>query len=75
MAAAFTTTSTSLEGQILELARELQELELAEPADERPNRIGIAPDFEGLEVTITVTLPITLSGSGNNLTFSADTYL
>lgn len=75
MAAAFTTTATSLEGQFMELAREIQELELAIPVETRPNNITITPDFEALVCNITVALPITLSGTGASITAVAAPYL
>jgi hypothetical protein len=75
MAASISTTATTLEGQIFELCRELQELELAVPADTRPDNITIAPDIEALQVAITLTLPITLGGSGANIVMTAASYL
>ncbi len=75
MAAPITTTATTLEGQVLEVARSLQELELNIPPDNRPNNVSIAPDFEALTVTISITLPIVLSGTGNQVSFAAGTYL
>ncbi|AFY60527.1 hypothetical protein [Synechococcus sp. PCC 6312] len=75
MASAITTTATSLEGQALEVARELVELELAVPEDTRPDNAQIAIDLEGLVATVTIALPITISGSGANLSIAAGEYL
>lgn len=75
MAAAFTTTATTLEGQILELVREAQQAELAIPADERPNNVTIAVDFEALQATLTVTIPITMSDTSSGIIVNAGTYL
>ncbi len=75
MAAAFTTTASTIEGQVLELAREIQELELAIPEETRPNNIGIAIDLEALTATVNITLPIVLSGTGNSMSIAASAYL
>lgn len=75
MAASITTTATTLEGQLLEVARELVELELAIPTDTRPDNAQIAIDLENLTVTVTASLPITLSGTGANIAIAAGEYL
>jgi hypothetical protein len=75
MAAAMVTTSTTLEGQFLEVARELLDAELALPVADRPGNITITPSFGRTTVNITGTLPITVSGVGNQYAFSANTYL
>ncbi|AFY62088.1 hypothetical protein [Synechococcus sp. PCC 6312] len=75
MAAAHITTSTTLEGQILELARVAQLAELAVPEEDRPDNITIQPDFEEQTVSLRVTLPIMISGAGGELTIEADEYL
>jgi len=76
MAAAITTTSTTLEGQALEVARALQQAELAvTPATARPNRITLTPNLEDGEITIALTLPISMGGTGNSLAIQANPYL
>jgi hypothetical protein len=75
MAASVTLSANSLEGQIFEACRKLQELEFAVPEETRPNNITLAPDLEAGQISITITLPITLSGSGGSMTLSAGTYL
>jgi hypothetical protein len=75
MAAAATLSATSLEGQALEVARLIQSAELAIAADTRPNNVTIAPDLEAQTVTLTITLPVVLSGSGGAFTLTAGTYL
>ncbi len=75
MAAAFTTTASSLEGQLLEIVRELAEGELAVPVETRPTNVTIVPDFENLICNITVALPITLSGTGATISAVANPYL
>lgn len=75
MATAHTTTSVTIEGQLLELFRELQEQEAAIPEDTRPNRVSLAFDLEGQQATLTATLPITLSGTGNQVAIAAGAYL
>ncbi|MDG2990561.1 hypothetical protein L3556_06375 [Candidatus Synechococcus calcipolaris G9] len=75
MAAAITTSATSLEGQALECIRELQSLELAIPEADRPNNATIAVDFEALTATLSVTLPVTLNGAGAAISITASPYL
>ena len=75
MASAATLTATTLEGQAREVARLMQAAELAIPAETRPDNVQIATDFENLTVNITISLPVTLSGSGAAFTFTASEYL
>ena len=75
MAAAITTTATSLEGQLYEVAIAMQQAELAIDAASRPDNTQIGYDTENLLANITVQLPVTLSGSGGAATFTASTYL
>lgn len=71
MTAAITTTSATLEGQLLEVAREL---ELAEQAASL-NQIRLALNLDRKTCTITAVLPLTISGSADNLTVTADEYI
>ncbi|MFG6105671.1 hypothetical protein U2F10_25725 [Leptothoe sp. EHU-05/26/07-4] len=76
MAAAITTTATSIEGQALEVARELQVLEAAQSTADVPlNNVQIDTDIESGLVSITMTLPTALSGTGGAFTVSASEYL
>ncbi len=75
MAAAFTTTASSVEGQMFELARHMQELELAIDEATRPNNVTLAIDVEAQTAQIVVTLPVVLSGTGNQVAFTAVPYL
>lgn len=76
MAAAVTTSATSVEGQALEIARELQVLEAAQSTDEAPlNNVQIDTDIESGLITITMSLPAALSGTGGAVTMSASEYL
>ncbi|MFB2879645.1 hypothetical protein [Floridanema aerugineum] len=75
MAAAITTTSTTLEGQLFEVANALQASELALPEASRPNRISIAYDTENLGVTISVNFSVNNTVSGSQSTFSPIAYL
>ncbi len=75
MAASITTTASSLEGQLYEVAIAIQEAELAVAEDSRPDNMTINYDLENLQVSISATLPVTLSGSGGSATIAADTYL
>jgi hypothetical protein len=75
MSSAITTTATTLPGQFLEIARELQEAELSIAEGLRPNNIQITTDVENLTVTITSTLPISFGGTGGAMSFTANDYL
>lgn len=75
MAAGITPIATTLEGQLFEIVRELQERELALPADTRPDRVQISLDVEAKEATMTVSLPISFSGTGNGISLAAQPYL
>lgn len=61
MAASITTTATTLEGQVLEVAGKLQIAEevynLANP-NATVNRVTVTPNIEAREISISVTLPI-----------------
>lgn len=74
MSVAIDTTSTTLPGQFLEVSRAMQSAELAINAATRPNNVQITTDYENLTTTVTVTLPIAISGAGNALTISASDY-
>lgn len=77
MAAAMTTTATTIEAQILEVATEMQTQESAAAAADETfeERVTISPDTEGGTVTISLTLPVTVSGSGGALQFTPSEYL
>lgn len=76
MAAAISTTATTLEAQAFEIAQEMQLKELAVPVETRPNNVSIDPDFEGLTMTISMTIPFTFTvGSAGKMEVVAGTYL
>lgn len=65
MAAAITTTSTTLEAQFLEVAIALQNAEVALNTTPVTNRVTIAPGIEAGTTTVTATLPTVLSSSAS----------
>ena len=75
MSSPITSTATTLPAQMLEVAQSLSNAEKAIAEDVRPNNITIGYDDEGSEVTITVTLPVTATVSGDSVTFAATDYL
>lgn len=77
MAAAITTTATSLEKQLFEVAGKMQELEVAATAanEEFEQLMNIAIDAEGGSVTLSITLPATIASTGGILTFTPAEYL
>lgn len=77
MAAAITTTATTLEGQLMEVAAAMQLAEVAATAADEAfeQLLTIATDAEGQSITVSVTLPATVSGTAGNITFAPQTYL
>lgn len=74
MAAPITTTATTLEGQLAEVASALQ---LAEKAvvDNPQNRVAITFDVDNGELSIQATLPAVFSYSGSMASMSAAAYI
>lgn len=66
MAAAITPTALTLEGQLWEIALQMQLAELAIPSATRPNNIQVNVDPEGQTVSITFSAPasFTISSAG-----------
>lgn len=79
MAAAHTTTATTIEAQLFEIAGKIQELEVAAAEADATGTfeqlMNIAVDAEGGSVTMSVTLPATVSSVGGILTFAPNEYL
>ena len=75
MASAITTTSTTLEGQLVEVAKAMQQAELAIPEVNRPNNVTIALDPETLGISVSATLEATLSGTAGAVTMTPVAYL
>jgi hypothetical protein len=71
MATAITTSSPTLEGQLLEVARELEVAEQAAGL----NQTSLSFNIETKVVTVTVRLPLTISGSGEQIVFTAGEYI
>ncbi|KAM3099557.1 hypothetical protein ACKFKG_03200 [Phormidesmis sp. 146-35] len=75
MAAAITTTATSLEGQLVEVVRAIEAAEKAVPETTRENRVSITLDVDNGRISISSTLNATISGSGGQIVFAPVTYL
>lgn len=76
MAAAATLVATTLEGQVWETAVRAQVAELAIPVDERPNNVQTTIDTENSTVSVTVTMPATITiGSTGALVAAPTSYL
>ena len=75
MANTITVEGSSLEQQAFHCLTVLQEKELALPEDTRPDNVSIETDFEEGTVEITLTLPITVSSSGGQMTLSAQEFI
>jgi hypothetical protein len=66
MAASIASTATTLEGQLWEVALQVQLAELTIPVETRPNNIQVNVDTEGQTVSVTFSVPaqFTVSSSG-----------
>ena len=75
MAAAITTTATTLEGQILEVVNSANAQEQALSDELNLGLFSVAMDPEGGTVTVTATINATFAASGDALTITAQEYL
>ncbi|MEM9220606.1 MAG: hypothetical protein AAGD25_40585 [Cyanobacteria bacterium P01_F01_bin.150] len=75
MAAAITTTATTLEGQILECVNTANTQESALSDDLNQGLFNVAVDPEGGTVTVTATLNASFVSNGNKLEVTALPYL
>lgn len=77
MAAAIVTTGTSVEKQLFEVAGAIQELETAAALTdpEFVANLTLAIDAEANTVTVTATLPATVTSTGGVLSFTPAEYL
>jgi hypothetical protein len=73
MAAAITTSATTIEAQALEVAAAMQLLEAAE--DPVLNRVTVQPNTEAGTVSITITLPVALGQTAGVVSYTAQEYL
>lgn len=76
MAASITTTATTLEGQMLEVALAIQAKEaLTVNTTGAVNNLQVTVDVEGGSVSIVSTLPATFTSSGGSLQVVPTAYL
>lgn len=76
MAAAITTSSSTLEGQLLEVAIAMQQAEIgASTADVTLDNVQVSFDTDAGEAAITATLPVTLNLTSGAPNFSANAYV
>lgn len=77
MAAPIVTTAASAEAQLFEIAGAIQALEVtaAETDPTFEPALTLAIDAEGGTVTVTATLPATISSTAGVLTFTPGEYL
>ncbi len=73
MAAAIDTVSTTLEGQLWEVALRVQVAELAVDPATRPNNVTTTIDTENQTVSVTFTSPATFSVSAGGALVAAPT--
>lgn len=75
MAAAITTTATTLEGQLVEILREMESREQAVAADQRQNRVSVNISGDNSTLTASVLLATSTGGSGGQFAVSPVEYL
>lgn len=76
MAAAIVTAGTTLEAQALEVATALNELERDQSTDLEPlNNVAVELDAENGIATITISLPVTITGTASGFAVAATPYL
>ena len=83
MAATADLNATSLEGQAVEVLRELQQAEEAwiaagaalVPPQQRTRRLTVSPNFVNGTLTYALTMPISVTDSPNGYTVTVNTYL
>lgn len=75
MAAAITTTASTAEGQLLEVANSLNVLESALADENNLGLFNIAIDLEGKTATITATLNIEATSNGDKIELTAQEYV
>ncbi|NJL51171.1 MAG: hypothetical protein HC930_01250 [Hydrococcus sp. SU_1_0] len=75
MAASITTSGASIEAQAYEIALRMQKLELAVPAETRPNNITVTYDIEASTVSFTTTLETQLTVVNGKAEIAALPYL
>lgn len=75
MAASINTVGVSIESQAFEIALAMQALELALPADTRPDRVQIAYDTEGSTVSISFNLSTSTVVNAGKAEISVTPYL
>lgn len=77
MAAAITTTATTAEAQLFEVAGAIQDLEAAALAanPDFEQLLTIATDAEAGTVTVTATIPAAFTSTGGVLSFTPTEYL
>lgn len=83
MATTATLTATSLEGQLVEVVREIQQAEDAyiaagaalTPPVTRNRRVTVTPNLAAGTLTVSATIPITATDAANGYTIVAAPYL
>lgn len=75
MAAAISTTATTAEGQLLEVANALNVLETALSDELNLGLFNIAVDLEGKTATVTATINIEATSNGDKIELQAQEYV
>ncbi len=76
MAAAITTTATTLEAQVMEVCNALVAGELAIEEESRPDNVSITPDIDGEVINVTIAMPAAFSaGAAGKIELDAVAYL
>ncbi len=79
MATPITTTATTLEGQLIEVAQAIETREraynLANPTLAQAQSVSLALDPENAVIAVSVNMAATVSGTGGSVSMSPTVYL
>jgi hypothetical protein len=79
MAAAITTTATTLEGQFIEVAQAIEVKEraynLANPTLAQAQSVSLSLDPENASISVSATMAATVGGTGGQVSMSPTAYL
>lgn len=79
MAAAITTTATTLEGQLIEVAQAIETREraynTANPTLAQAQSVSLALDPENAVISVSVNMAATVSGTGGSVSMAPTAYL
>lgn len=79
MAASITTTATTLEGQLIEVAQAIEVREraynTANPTLPQVNNVSLSLDPENAQIAVSINLAATVTGTGGSVSMAPVAYL